>query len=766
MSENTSNTPDLNEVFEEEMDDATVITVPIDTTLSHSGEAAEAAAVGAALALKANLSDVVSIDVNGQDPDNQGHILIDGTDIPMSSTDETTLKEAIETVDAKTGADIVMGEEDSRTLAEAIAEAAASSGDINAENVMMAEGSQVSVAAKIANMDVVAGQNSTDIAGLKAKTANEIQMSGSDSTTVKQAIEGKISTVNGEGPDETGNVQMTHALTADDLTSANSQQSVGEFVRRTTGGSAPIHTGSAWMGLLRGKRSHIGYSAESLTHSATQAPREEGDEPLSYTIDEATFKTAVSGATTTKVFTYSTEWSENLATYGLTAENAISGDHITVIFSAENRGTIIQSNPVTFISTGWNLFNKTAGYAVALKYADPARFRIRGTYTSVKYSSTLTGTKTTVTPVDGLFTVSANGYIWVENSGGSLDDVQIYMTWTDWVGANDGPSAYAAYSESVINMSALFDEEDCAFPYGLLQVADIRDEVNFNTGIATSKVGRLAYSAENLALVQGYGRAYECDTDYIYYELAEYAEVDLDELEIDGSYDADDHGLEMFTGSDIAVYAVTVYGNSLKNKLETDVATLSAQTLSDAQKGQVQENLGVSGLIGIVENGSTASQAISKGQYVIWKGALYTADAAISSGATLAASGGSKNLTACTSGGLNALNSNCTPVSFTGFEPATGFVEEHNYSFMLNGVLYVQYGAKKSSGKITANTWTKIATITDSSITLPTGNFVIPCVSIGATAAARGMINANGELQIYVTGSNDCTGGCLTGMLF
>lgn len=93
-------------------------------------------------------------------------------------------------------------------------------------------------------------------------------------------------------------------------------------------------------------------------------------------------------------------------------------------------------------------------------------------------------------------------------------------------------------------------------------------------------------------------------------------------------------------------------------------------------------------------------------------------------------------------------------------------MEEHNYSFMLNGVLHVQYGAKKSSGKITANTWTKIAEITDSSITLPIGNFVIPCVSIGATAAARGMINANGELQIYVTGSNDCTGGCLTGMLF
>ena len=111
------------------------------------------------------------------------------------------------------------------------------------------------------------------------------------------------------------------------------------------------------------------------------------------------------------------------------------------------------------------------------------------------------------------------------------------------------------------------------------------------------------------------------------------------------------------------------------------------------------------------------------------------------------------------------LNNESTPTAFTGFELASGFVEEQNKSFTLNGVLFVQYGARKSSGKITAGTWTKIATITDPNITLPTGNFVIPCVSIGDTAATRGMINANGELQIMVYGSNNCTGGTLTGML-
>lgn len=61
--------------------------------------------------------------------------------------------------------------------------------------------------------------------------------------------------------------------------------------------------------------------------------------------------------------------------------------------------------------------------------------------------------------------------------------------------------------------------------------------------------------------------------------------------------------------------------------------------------------------LGIVEDGDTATHTIAQGQYVIWQGALYTADAAIASGTTLAASGGNKNLTAVENGGLNALNS-------------------------------------------------------------------------------------------------------------
>ena len=82
--------------------------------------------------------------------------------------------------------------------------------------------------------------------------------------------------------------------------------------------------------------------------------------------------------------------------------------------------------------------------------------------------------------------------------------------------------------------------------------------------------------------------------------------------------------------------------------------------------------------LGIVEDGDTATHTIAQGQYVIWQGALYTADAAIASGTTLAASGGNKNLTAVENGGLNALNGKITNLiksdTYTGTTTAAGIL--------------------------------------------------------------------------------------------
>ena len=67
--------------------------------------------------------------------------------------------------------------------------------------------------------------------------------------------------------------------------------------------------------------------------------------------------------------------------------------------------------------------------------------------------------------------------------------------------------------------------------------------------------------------------------------------------------------------------------------------------------------------IGIVEDTNTATHAIAAGQYVIWKGNLYTANSAIANGAALSTS----NLSQVTIGGLNDIIK--SEKSFNSFTP-------------------------------------------------------------------------------------------------
>ena len=260
----------------------------------------------------------------------------------------------------------------------------------------------------------------------------------------------------------------------------------------------------------------------------------------------------------------------------------LAGDQITIVYVKEDRGTIIQSNPQSLVSTGWNLYNHETTYAVGIKYSNEYGFRIDGTYTAVKYSATLTGAKSTITPADGYFTIPANGYIWVE--GGNTTDTAVYMTWSDWSEGYSGD--FQAYTESVIDLSTIMSEH---FPYGLLRVGDIRDEIDLNVGMAVSNVQRLAYTEENRAAAEASGRTYECDNSYIYLERETPVSSAID---INGQYTVSDHGIEYFTDTDLAVYTIIVYGNNLKNKLERDVLTISQQSLTSGQKTQVLTNIG------------------------------------------------------------------------------------------------------------------------------------------------------------------------------
>ena len=261
------------------------------------------------------------------------------------------------------------------------------------------------------------------------------------------------------------------------------------------------------------------------------------------------------------------------------------GDEIEVEYVAEERGTIYPANPNGLIVTGWNLYNDGNGRARVLKYSeDPAEcFGISGAYTLLAFSETLDGAQLPITVTDGLFSVPSDGFVWVY--GGNGTDTAIWMTWEDWTEGYEG--SWEGYTEHEVDFS---NEMTTYFPNGLLKAGTAVDEINFNIGQAISRVERLAYSEANLAAAIATGREYEYDEDYIYLERATPVS---NSISVSGAVVVDDHGLELVSQTDIPVTVEMLYGKNLKNELERNVLTISQQSLTDAQKTQVQQNIGV-----------------------------------------------------------------------------------------------------------------------------------------------------------------------------
>jgi len=175
----------LNEEIEEVVDDATVITVNIDDTLSVSGEAADAKAVGDALADKVDADDVmqhVTITFDGIQSDNQGVINAYGDDIPIDDTNNAPkIKAYIDTVAAKTGADIAVSGSDSTKIS---AKFTAVEGQLYGDQLPMSSSDATKIATAISNLD--------------AKTASDISYSSGTSIKDKvDAVDGRLTTVEG-----------------------------------------------------------------------------------------------------------------------------------------------------------------------------------------------------------------------------------------------------------------------------------------------------------------------------------------------------------------------------------------------------------------------------------------------------------------------------------------------------------------------------------------------------------------------------------------
>jgi hypothetical protein len=563
MSEN------LNEVFEEAMEDALVITVPIDDTLSNSGEAADAAAVGAALALKANASDIASIKVNEQQADNQGQILLSGDDVPVSDTDTRTIAAAIGAAEGRTAADIHMSGADSTTIS-----------------------------AKIAAVEDDATRNGAEIPLTDALGAPSI-------AEAVGALQGAVKTVNGEAADSEGNVSIQRVNLAGNLETAFKASSEGAFLQRSSGGAAAVVDGDANLLSVMGNSVKTGYVAEAVVPDV-QPVSEESE--LAVSINKATWRSAVaeSGTYEFKYASSGTTWkldgtAVTLADYGITiiSGTEANNDKIVITYVAEIRGTITpafanDSATKRFVSTGWNLYQSSNGYAKVVKYSNEYGYRIDGAFTSLQFATTYGGSRSAITPNSaGVFQVPSDGYVFV--SGGNGTTTAIYPTWSDWV--NGTPNEFQAFSLTAVDLSSVLASY---FQNGMFQVGDTRDEIDIANGQAINRIDRMDYSDENLATAIATGRAYEYDEDYIYLVRAT---PSTHSITLSGTFTVSDHGTEYFEGSDVDVYAKCTYGMNLKNKLERDTLTVSQQTLSDAEKDQVRTNIGAAGAADIAPFG-------------------------------------------------------------------------------------------------------------------------------------------------------------------
>lgn len=370
-----------------------------------------------------------------------------------------------------------------------------------------------------------------------------------------------LKSVNNVLADENGNADITTVDYAYGIATDAALSNQGDFIRRTTGGSASIDDGDAWLATIRGGRIHSGQVAEDKEMTVTPATRQEGETAITALIDWERFKAVVLYTSTTVTLTYTASWNENPSYYGITITgDPISGDTILIEYTAEERGTITNAQPTSFVSTGWNLYNHAEGYARVLKYSDTYGYRIDGAYTRVEFSATLTGTRTTITPVDGAFDIEEDGYVWV--TGGDDSTTCVYMTWSDWQEGYEG--AWEGYTEDVIDLTPAM----LNFPAGLLQVGGIRDTIDFDLGIATSYIERIAYTEQAREEAEQSGREWECDENWIYIVRATPVQYTVT---LGKEYHACDHGCEYFGGTTVPCYVSMLYGENLVDKLRHDL---------------------------------------------------------------------------------------------------------------------------------------------------------------------------------------------------
>jgi len=429
---------------------------------------------------------------------------------------------------------------------------------------------------------------------------------------IRDAVSAAVTSVNGMH----GDVTVNHVELADNLYSPDNQEMYDGYQFRTSGGAASIDSGTAELAAVYGNTVPVGRVAESLSLTSSDAD-------LSVLIEPGVWRDSVLAENSgTYVFNYASgHWKYNnanvtLADYGITVTGVpTAGDTLTVVWQKEVRGTLATAKPTSFQSIGLNQFNpnnKLTDYSIDTSGNVEANV---GTYVCwIHAVGGLANGYTVYDSQNGVLriglcdeiptTSTTDIEIVTSNVGTSYvtpdHDCYICVVITDpstlcvhpkWSGYED--ATYEAYAESNITIPTA-DKNSTALPtasYGMPSVGAVRDELSFDLKQYIKRIGQMVYSAANLATVQGYGVDYDYDSTNIFYVLTSPVVYELAGT-VSGAYTADDFGTEEFIGTAVPLFALNIYGQNLRDKLRTDVLTISAQSLTKAQKKQVRQNIG------------------------------------------------------------------------------------------------------------------------------------------------------------------------------
>ena len=354
----------------------------------------------------------------------------------------------------------------------------------------------------------------------------------------------------------------SHVLQANEIYTETTQTQFAEFIYRTSAGDASIQTGLAQLEAVYGatvKDTSVTHVDEVLTASGIFA-----DEETTVTLNKNTWRSKV---TESGEYTFSYNGSTwqldgsnvTISQYGLTVTGTVaSGDTINVNYVKLQTGALTTANPTSFVATGFNQYDATAGYAHVV---GGNQYRIAGTYTSLTFSTTPTGATSAVTITNNRFIPAEDGYIHVVGGSG---DILIALVWS---GIMDN-EPWSAYETSTIVIPTQ-DAEGNNLPnasYGMPGIGNIRDSISFTEKLYVQRIGHLPFTYDNLETIQNSGAPYIYDTTHIFYALASPILYTLADT-IDDDYTVNDFGTEEFTGTTIPIYAGIRYGNSLVDKL-------------------------------------------------------------------------------------------------------------------------------------------------------------------------------------------------------